>query len=236
MAKMIPMIGSSEAGPLGAMHLPRLWLKVSLSAAGQLNDEYDACGAGFDQMVLDGLGVDRDAAVDFITSSRPTYPQFEQWVVDQNGGSIDQSVIDASNAAIAGYNHADDIGCGYLGGGWDTNADGAITDAVTLNALEDWSGAATASLSGLAVRQATKHEARAGFNGSSVRRMIYQGDYRWRPWRRKNRFRRRRSDGREHGPSPERRGIYGIGRLRCAHRDLAASLAGELGCEAPDSL
>ena len=98
------------------MHLPRLWLKVTLSAAGALNEEYDACGAGFDQMVLDGLGVDRDAAVAYLTNEKPTYPQFEQWVLDQNGGSIDQSVIDASNAAIAGYDHGDDIVRGHLVG------------------------------------------------------------------------------------------------------------------------
>ena len=24
---LVPLIGSSEAGPLGAVHLPRLWLK-----------------------------------------------------------------------------------------------------------------------------------------------------------------------------------------------------------------
>ena len=28
---LVPLIGSSEAGPLGAVHLPRLWLKVSLA-------------------------------------------------------------------------------------------------------------------------------------------------------------------------------------------------------------
>ncbi len=137
MAKMIPLIGSSEAGPLGAIHLPRLWLKVSLSAKGALHDEYDECGAGFDQMVLDGLGVDRDAAVGFLKSNMPTYPEFEQWVVDQNGGSIDQSVIDASNAAISGYNHDDGTVAG-ISETANTNADHAITDAVTLNALDDW--------------------------------------------------------------------------------------------------
>ena len=137
MAKMIPLIGSSEAGPLGAMHLPRLWLKVTLSASGALHDDYDECGAGFDQMALDGLGVDRDAALDFLKSNMPTYPQFEQWVVDQNGGSIDQSVIDASNAAIAGYEHGDDI-VSAISAGAATNADHSIKDAVTLNALEDW--------------------------------------------------------------------------------------------------
>ena len=137
MAKMIPLIGSSEAGPLGAIHLPRLWLKVTLSAGGALHDDYDECGAGFDQMVLDGLGVDRDAAVDYLKSNMPTYPQFEQWVVDQNGGSIDQSVVDASNAAITGYEHGDDI-VSAISDAAATNADHAIKDAVTLNALEDW--------------------------------------------------------------------------------------------------
>ena len=137
MAKMIPLIGSSEAGPLGAMHLPRLWLKVTLSAADMLDDEYDACGAGFDQMVLDGLGVDRDAAVAYLTDEKPSYPQFEAWVVEQAGGSIDQATIDASNAAIAGYEHGDDI-VSAISSAAGTNADGAIKDAVTLNALEDW--------------------------------------------------------------------------------------------------
>ena len=137
MAKMIPLIGSSEAGPLGAVHLPRLWLKVTLSAKDALHDEYDECGAGFDQMVLDGLGIDREKALDYLKSSIPTYPQFEQWVVDQNGGCVAQSVIDASNAAINGYNHADDT-VAAISEAANTNADHAITDAVTLNALEDW--------------------------------------------------------------------------------------------------
>ena len=138
MGKMIPLIGSSEAGPLGAIHLPRLWLKVTLATAGALNQDYDECGGGFDQMVLDGLSVDREAALDYLRSTKPTYPQFEQWVIDQNSGSIDQSVIDASNAAISGYNHAAET-VASISEAAGTNADGAITGAVTLNALDDWS-------------------------------------------------------------------------------------------------
>ena len=137
MAKMIPLIGSSEAGPLGAQHLPRLWLKVSLAAKDALDDEYDECGGGFDQMVLDGLGVDRDAALGFLRTNAPSYPEFEQWVVDQNGGSIDQSVIDASNAAISGYDHAAET-VAAISAAAATNSEHSITDAVTLNALEDW--------------------------------------------------------------------------------------------------
>lgn len=135
--KLVPLIGSSEAGPLGAVHLPRLWLKVSLAASGKLPDDYDECGAGFDQMVLDGLNVDRDAALAYLRSNRPSYLEFEQWVVDQNGGSIAAETIEASNAAILGYNHDGDTVAGICDATGLAN-DGNITDAATLNALEDW--------------------------------------------------------------------------------------------------
>ncbi|MFP6592553.1 MAG: DUF5069 domain-containing protein, partial [Candidatus Latescibacterota bacterium] len=104
---IIPLISSDLAGPLGAIHLPRLWSKLLLSAKGQLADDYAQCGAGFDQMTLDGLKVDRDAAIAFVESNLPTYPQFEAWILEQRGGSIPTSEIEASNAAIRGYNHED---------------------------------------------------------------------------------------------------------------------------------
>ena len=135
--KLVPLIGSSEAGPLGAVHLPRLWLKVSLAANGRLHDEYDECGAGFDQMVLDGLNVNRDAALAYLRSNKPSYLEFEQWVVGQNGGSISAETIEASNAAILGYNHADDTIAGICDATGLAN-DGNVTDAASLNALDDW--------------------------------------------------------------------------------------------------
>src|SRR5271157_3796800 len=61
MDKIVPLIGSAEVGPLGVLHLPRLWLKVSLDAKGALAEGYPAIGTGFDQMVLDGLGLKKDA-------------------------------------------------------------------------------------------------------------------------------------------------------------------------------
>ena len=134
---MIPTISSGVAGPLGAIPLPRLWSKVLLSAHGQLEEGYDECGMGFDQMVLDGLKVDRDAAVAFIKDNNATYPQFEQWVVDQRGGSIPASEIEASNAAIAGYDHDDDTRGGILSAAG-IGDDGSIKDAVNLNNLDDW--------------------------------------------------------------------------------------------------
>ncbi len=134
---LIPLISSDIAGPLGAIHLPRLWSKCLLSATGQLEDGYDECGQGFDQMTLDGLKVDRDAAVDFIKSNKPTYAKFEQWVLEQRGRSIPSSEIEASNAAIRGYNHADDTRKEILSAAG-VDDDGSILDAVNLNNLDDW--------------------------------------------------------------------------------------------------
>ena len=59
------MIPCNVSGPLGVLHLPRLWLKVSLESRGKLADGYPGIGKGFDQMVLDGLGLEAqdDAAV-----------------------------------------------------------------------------------------------------------------------------------------------------------------------------
>ncbi len=56
---VVPAISSGTAGPLGAIHLPRLWEKLTLAAAGLLPNDYDECGAGFDQMTLDALKLDK---------------------------------------------------------------------------------------------------------------------------------------------------------------------------------
>jgi hypothetical protein len=48
---IVPLISSGVAGPLGVLHLPRLWLKASLEARGLLAPGYPGIGAGYDSMV-----------------------------------------------------------------------------------------------------------------------------------------------------------------------------------------
>ena len=60
MSNIVPLISSGTKGPLGVLHLPRLWQKVSLEAAGKIADGYPGIGAGYDSMVIDGLGLDKD--------------------------------------------------------------------------------------------------------------------------------------------------------------------------------
>jgi hypothetical protein len=132
---VVPLISSDTAGPLGAIHLPRLWTKLTLAAAGVLPEGYDECGTGFDQMTLNALGLDRQKTMDFIRTNHPKYVAFEEWVLQQNGGSISTDRIEKHNAAVRGYNHSDELASKMRSSSG--IKDSSITDAVTLNTIED---------------------------------------------------------------------------------------------------
>lgn len=136
MSTIVPLISSGTKGPLGVLHLPRLWQKASLGAVGKLHSDYPACGQGYDQMVLDGLGIDREAFVSFI-ATKPTYAQLETWVLEQSGGSLDAAAVEKLNAAIIGYNHTDEVRTSILGA-CGIPDEGKILDAINLNNLDDW--------------------------------------------------------------------------------------------------
>ena len=135
---IVPLISSAVAGPLGVVHLPRLWLKVSLEARGKLAAGYPGIGKGYDLMVCTGLGLNPDAVRKFITDSRPTYPQFEAWIKKQPGARLDRATIYKLNQAIFGYIHDDDTRKSILSAN-SLPDDGTINPgAVDLNNLDDW--------------------------------------------------------------------------------------------------
>ncbi len=136
--KHVPLISSGTAGPLGVLHLPRLWQKVSLEAAGKLADGYPGIGQGYDMMVISALGLNADAVKSFISSKKPTYPQFEAWVKSQPGVKLDKATIDKSNRAIQGYNHDDATRKGILSASGITDEGSVCHDAINLNNLDDW--------------------------------------------------------------------------------------------------
>lgn len=135
MSTYVPLISSGTAGPLGVLHLPRLWQKLSLEATGKLAAGYPGCGKGYDAMTLNALGVDEAAIKSFVKSSKPTYPQFEAWV-KQNGKSVTADAIAKHNAAVTGYIHDDDTRKSILSA--NGLPDGSPKDAVNLNNLDDW--------------------------------------------------------------------------------------------------
>jgi hypothetical protein len=134
--KIVPTISSNTAGPLGVAHLPRFWQKVILSEKGLLPENYDSCGGGYDQMVLDGLGLDRAETLAFLKTV-PTYFAFEKWVLGKKDGKLDAQAVEKLNAAIRGYHHGDEVRKGILSAaGLPDSA--PFKDAVNLNNFDDW--------------------------------------------------------------------------------------------------
>jgi hypothetical protein len=133
----VPLISSGVAGPLGVLHLPRLWQKVSLEAQGKLASEYPGIGRGFDAMTCAALGLEEQAVKDYIKKNKPTYPQFEAWL-KENAKSLNRDAIEKHNAAVRGYNHDDETRKEILGNCRLPDDSSAPKDAVNLNNLDDW--------------------------------------------------------------------------------------------------
>jgi len=138
MNTFVPLISSAVAGPLGVLHLPRFWLKLSLECRGKLAAGYPGCGKGYDQMVLDALGLQKEAVYAFIKNTRPTYPQFETWIANQPGAKLDRLSIDKLNSSIRGYIHDDQTRKAILSANGIPDDSRACRDAVNLNNLDDW--------------------------------------------------------------------------------------------------
>ena len=134
----VPLISSGVAGPLGVLHLPRLWLKASLEAAGKLAAGYPGIGQGYDMMVISALGLSADAVKAFLAASKPTYPQFEAWIKAQPGVNLTKGNIHKLNVSIAGYIHADETRKNILTASGLPDNGSVLPDAVNLNTIDDW--------------------------------------------------------------------------------------------------
>jgi hypothetical protein len=137
MSQIVPTISSGVAGPLGVLHLPRLWQKASLAAAGKLHSDYPGCGKGYDGMTLAALGIKEEDFLSFI-QTKPTYAQLEAWVKAYPGARLTKADIYKHNQSIMGYIHGDDVRKGILAA-VGLPDDGSVNPgAVDLNNLDDW--------------------------------------------------------------------------------------------------
>lgn len=99
--RIVPLIGATVPGPLGIVHLPRMWLKSVLSAAGLLVEGYFDNYKGFNQRVVDGIGLEPEPWFAFL-ATMPTYPQAEDYV-KAHATKLDPASIAAVNHEILTY-------------------------------------------------------------------------------------------------------------------------------------
>jgi len=136
-AVSVPGIGSSVAGPLGALHLPRLWLKHRLHAAGRLAAGYRHGVGGFDEMVTNALGVDGAEFASFVEEQRPDYLAAEAWI-EEHATNLTAEAIAGLNATISTTKMSPENAAkrrAELG----PAADG-LELGIPLNDLDDWAG------------------------------------------------------------------------------------------------
>jgi hypothetical protein len=98
MERIAPLVGATVAGPLGVVHLPRMWLKSVLSAAGMLAEGYVDYYRGFNKMVVDAIGLDPDAWFAYL-KTMPTYPEAEAYV-KAHATKLTPDAIAAVNAEV----------------------------------------------------------------------------------------------------------------------------------------
>ncbi len=135
----VPLVSSLDYGSLGVCQLPRTWHKVLLEASGLLHKEYPGLGGGLDKRVIvDVLGLDRDEVNEHLTTTRPSYVQFEAWVRERIGSrDVAASLAEWNNFVRTREHHAQKRAEIHQSLG--RVDDGSLpTSATVLNQVEDW--------------------------------------------------------------------------------------------------
>ena len=95
----IAVADSLDTGSTGIYHLKRLWGKAMLGQ--QTNSQY-AQEQELDSSLIDMLGLGLLPTYQFLYSHRPSFEAFEQWVLQQSGGTINPETIQQCNQMVTG--------------------------------------------------------------------------------------------------------------------------------------
>lgn len=98
----IPIASRDEPGSLGVLHLKRLWSRYMAHRFAAAPPDDGASEWAADNTVICGLGLGLHETIHYIYSVAPSFEQFEAWILERNGGSIDRARIQRINAALAG--------------------------------------------------------------------------------------------------------------------------------------
>ncbi len=102
-------------GRLGVRHLKRFWSN-SLAGGSPGNPDWVA-----DNTLLCGLRVGLRETLDYLFQQRPSFAEFESWILEKNGGFISPARIESLNAGLSES--------GILGCPADPNAEPVLTAA-----------------------------------------------------------------------------------------------------------
>jgi hypothetical protein len=130
-----PAITGLAAGPLGILHLPRLWGKAVIKAIGALPEGYHSGSGPLDEQLAEAIGMDLAASVAYTNAEYPTYIAYEAWV-RKNATNLKPEPIEAWNERMRTRQKREEMATAE-------RAELGLTDSVErggrlLNDLLDW--------------------------------------------------------------------------------------------------
>jgi hypothetical protein len=96
-------IAHSDWGTLGVFSLKRFWKQCARGADCGTQQPPNADEMRADRLLLAGLRLGIRETLDFLTTTAPSFEQFEAWVLAKNDGNIEPERVQRLNAALRGY-------------------------------------------------------------------------------------------------------------------------------------
>ena len=96
------MVDGSEMGALGIACLKRLWSKSMINRQGGAACEISSRDLVAESVLLAGLRLGVRETLDHIMTAAPSFSEFEAWVLEKNGGSIEPAHVERLNGAMNG--------------------------------------------------------------------------------------------------------------------------------------
>ncbi len=94
-----PLPPIEETGRLGVMHLKRFWSKALSARQGSAAGDGECA---LDNLLLCGLQAGTHETLAYLTHSTPSFDEFEAWILERNGGSLEPAQVARINAAVTG--------------------------------------------------------------------------------------------------------------------------------------
>jgi hypothetical protein len=100
--EIVPLGGEEEAGALGIPHLKAFWTRRMPGSTGRPPVSENGDDWVADNTLLGGLRVGLKETFDHLFTKKPTFDQFEAWILEKNGGALDPECVRRLNAALEG--------------------------------------------------------------------------------------------------------------------------------------
>lgn len=133
--KVVPLISSYVAGPLGLIHLPRLWLKALLHAKDILAEDWGCGPGGLDKRIMGFVGIDGDAFIPWLMSAMPNYDGAEAWV-REHAANLTPGAIAESNSFLREHPLPLDLNVQFRA--YMQIPDDSLEVGIMLNNYDDW--------------------------------------------------------------------------------------------------